>query len=44
MEGCEKYFDILELPYDASVEDLKAVSGISAEMAQKIYDFFHGEG
>jgi len=22
MEGCEKYFDILELPYDASVEDL----------------------
>ncbi|MGD9667778.1 MAG: excinuclease ABC subunit UvrC [Hyphomicrobiaceae bacterium] len=25
----------------AGVEDLKAVSGISAEMAQKIYDFFH---
>jgi len=26
----------------ASIEDLKAVSGISEEMAQKIYDFFHG--
>jgi excinuclease ABC subunit C len=25
----------------AGVEDLKAVDGISAEMAQKIYDFFH---
>jgi excinuclease ABC subunit C len=25
----------------ASVEDLKTVPGISAEMAQKIYDFFH---
>ncbi len=25
----------------ASVEDLKAVAGISSEMAQKIYDFFH---
>jgi excinuclease ABC subunit C len=25
----------------AGVEDLKAVAGISAEMAQKIYDFFH---
>ena len=25
----------------AAMEDLKAVSGISAEMAQKIYDFFH---
>ncbi len=25
----------------AGVEDLKAVNGISAEMAQKIYDFFH---
>jgi excinuclease ABC subunit C len=25
----------------AGVEDLKAVQGISAEMAQKIYDFFH---
>ena len=25
----------------ASVEDLKGVGGISAEMAQKIYDFFH---
>ena len=28
----------------AGIEDLKAVGGISAEMAQKIYDFFHGEG
>ncbi|MFM9941896.1 MAG: excinuclease ABC subunit UvrC [Hyphomicrobiaceae bacterium] len=28
----------------ASIEDLKGVGGISAEMAQKIYDFFHGEG
>lgn len=25
----------------AGIEDLKAVNGISAEMAQKIYDFFH---
>ncbi|MEQ8825042.1 MAG: excinuclease ABC subunit UvrC [Filomicrobium sp.] len=25
----------------AGLEDLKAVSGISAEMAQKVYDFFH---
>ena len=25
----------------AGVEDMKAVKGISAEMAQKIYDFFH---
>ena len=25
----------------AGIEDLKAVAGISAEMAQKIYDFFH---
>jgi excinuclease ABC subunit C len=25
----------------AGVEDLKAIDGISAEMAQKIYDFFH---
>ena len=25
----------------AGVEDLKAVKGVSAEMAQKIYDFFH---
>lgn len=25
----------------AAVEDMKAVKGISAEMAQKIYDFFH---
>ena len=25
----------------AGIEDLKAVSGISEEMAQKIYDFFH---
>ena len=25
----------------AGIEDLKAVKGISAELAQKIYDFFH---
>ena len=25
----------------AGVEDMKAVKGINAEMAQKIYDFFH---
>ncbi len=25
----------------AGVEDLKAVDGISAEIAQKVYDFFH---
>ena len=28
----------------ASVEDMLAVPGISAEMAQKIYDFFHEKG
>jgi excinuclease ABC subunit C len=28
----------------ASVEDLVAVSGISADMAQRIYDFFHERG
>ncbi len=28
----------------AGVEDLKAIDGISAEMAQKIYDFFHDRG
>ncbi len=27
----------------AGVEDLKAVKGVSAEMAQKIYDFFHDQ-
>jgi excinuclease ABC subunit C len=27
----------------AGIEDLKAVNGISAEMARKIYDFFHNE-
>jgi excinuclease ABC subunit C len=25
----------------AGIEDLKAVKGISADLAQKIYDFFH---
>ncbi|MEQ1651244.1 MAG: helix-hairpin-helix domain-containing protein, partial [Hyphomicrobium sp.] len=25
----------------AGIEDLKAVEGISSDMAQKIYDFFH---
>jgi len=28
----------------AGVADLQAVSGISAEMAQKVYDFFHDRG
>jgi excinuclease ABC subunit C len=28
----------------AGIEDLKAVTGISAEMAQKIYEFFHERG
>jgi excinuclease ABC subunit C len=28
----------------AGIEDLKAVEGISAEMAQKVYDFFHERG
>ena len=27
--------------HTAGIEDLKAVAGISAEMAQKIYDFFN---
>jgi excinuclease ABC subunit C len=28
----------------ASVEDLQAANGISAEMAQRVYDFFHEKG
>ncbi len=28
----------------AGIEDLKAVKGINADMAQKIYDFFHEKG
>jgi excinuclease ABC subunit C len=35
------YFGSAKAVSRAGVEDLKAVSGISAEMAQKIYDYFH---
>jgi excinuclease ABC subunit C len=36
-----KHFGSAKAVSRAGVEDLKAVHGISAEMAQKIYDFFH---
>jgi len=36
-----KHFGSAKSVSRAGVEDLKAVEGISAEMAQKIYDFFH---
>ncbi len=36
-----KHFGSAKAVSRAGVEDLKAVSGISAEMAQRIYDFFH---
>jgi excinuclease ABC subunit C len=36
-----KHFGSAKAVSRAGVEDLKAVDGISAEMAQKIYDHFH---
>lgn len=36
-----KHFGSAKAVSRAGVEDLKAVDGISSEMAQKIYDFFH---
>ena len=36
-----KHFGSAKAVSRAGIEDLKAVDGISAEMAQKIYDFFH---
>jgi excinuclease ABC subunit C len=36
-----KHFGSAKAVSRAGVEDLKAVTGISAEMAQRIYDFFH---
>jgi excinuclease ABC subunit C len=36
-----KHFGSAKAVSRAGIEDLKAVTGISAEMAQKIYDFFH---
>ncbi len=36
-----KHFGSAKSVSRAGVEDLKAVTGVSAEMAQKIYDFFH---
>ncbi len=36
-----QYFGSAKAVSRAGVEDLKTVEGISAEMAQKIYDFFH---
>ena len=36
-----KHFGSAKAVSRAGVKDLKDVSGISAEMAQKIYDFFH---
>ncbi len=39
-----KHFGSAKAVSRAGVEDLKVVEGISAEMAQKIYDFFHERG
>ncbi len=39
-----KHFGSAKAVSRASVADLEAVSGISAEMARKIYDFFHERG
>ena len=39
-----KHFGSAKAVSRAGIEDLKAVDGISAEMAQKIYDFFHERG
>ena len=39
-----KHFGSAKAVSRASVEDLKAVPGISGDMAQKIYDFFHEKG
>jgi excinuclease ABC subunit C len=36
-----KHFGSAKAVSRAGVEDLKVVDGISAEIAQKIYDFFH---
>ena len=36
-----KHFGSAKAVSRAGIEDLKAVDGISAEIAQKIYDFFH---
>ncbi|MFA5948875.1 MAG: excinuclease ABC subunit UvrC [Hyphomicrobium sp.] len=36
-----KHFGSAKAVSRAGLEDLKAVTGISAELAQKIYDFFH---
>jgi excinuclease ABC subunit C len=36
-----KHFGSAKAVSRASVEDLKAVGGISSDMAQRIYDFFH---
>jgi excinuclease ABC subunit C len=39
-----KHFGSAKAVSRAGIEDLKAVAGISAEIAQKIYDFFHDRG
>jgi excinuclease ABC subunit C len=39
-----KHFGSAKSVSRAGIEDLKAVEGISEDMAQKIYDFFHERG
>ncbi len=39
-----KHFGSAKAVSRAGVEDLKTVEGISSELAQKIYDFFHDRG
>ena len=42
--GLLKHFGSAKAVSRAGVEDLQAVAGISAEMAQRIYDFFNDKG
>ena len=42
--GLMKHFGSAKAVSRASIEDMKAVPGISADMAQKVYDFFHDKG
>ena len=39
-----KHFGSAKAVSRASIEDMLAVPGISADMARKVYDFFHDKG
>ena len=42
--GLMKHFGSAKAVSRASVEDMTAVPGISADLARKVYDFFHDKG